>query len=49
MSDQSWAALTAFLTIVGLRIVDWFLPKGRMSRWAARHSVPDDEDKDEDT
>ena len=39
VSDQAWGALVAFCTVVGLRIVDWFLPRGRYSRWAERHSV----------
>lgn len=48
MSDQAWAAAIGALTIITLRVVDYFLPTGRISRWAARHSVDKDHPDEED-
>ena len=40
MNDSSIAAIVGFLIVVGLRVVDYFLPKGfywrRIERWARR-------------
>ena len=43
MSDREWATLIGFLVFVGLRVLDYVLPKGRYFRWVSRFSVPDDE------
>lgn len=48
MSDQDKAAVIAFLLVVALRIVDYFLPRGFMSRWTRRHSTPVDDDSEPD-
>lgn len=49
-STHDWAAfigvLTGAITTALLRLLDWFLPRGRHSRWAERHGVPN-EDEDE--
>ena len=50
VSDQNWAILVGFLVVAGLRLLDWFLPKGRHSRWADQHSIESrykSEDEDE--
>lgn len=47
MSDQAWAVLIGFLTIVTLRIIDFYLPKGRISKWAYEHSIREEEDEDD--
>lgn len=49
MSDQAWAIVIGFLTIVVLRVIDFYLPKGRISRWAKEHSVKEEEDDDKDS
>lgn len=46
MSDQSWAVLIGFLVVAGLRVLDWFLPKGRHSKWADRMSTRDEDPKE---
>lgn len=50
MSDQIWALMAGLGVVVVTRLLDYWLPRGRMSRWAARHSVPmkDDEKEDDD-
>ena len=44
MSDQAWATVIGFGVVVGLRILDYFLPKGyywrRIKDWS-------DHDKEE--
>lgn len=45
MSDQSWAVFIGFVVVAGLRVLDWFLPKGRHSKWAERHSAADTDDE----
>lgn len=47
MSDQAWAVIVGFLTIVSLRIIDFYLPKGRISKWAKTNSVKIDEESEE--
>ncbi len=50
MGDQGWALLVGVITVVILRIVDWYLPKDYMSKWATEHGVKrrksDEEDED---
>lgn len=46
MSDQTWAILIGFLTVAGLRILDWYLPKNWHSKWARTHGEKDDEQND---
>lgn len=48
MNDQIWGALAGVAALILLRIADWYLPKGRMSKWARDHSVKADEDDDDD-
>lgn len=49
MSAERWGLVIGLITIVAIRIVDWYLPKGYHSRWAERHGIksPDSEDKDD--
>ena len=47
MTDQAWAVVAGVLAMVALRLADYFLPRGRMSRWARDHSVRSDDDEDE--
>lgn len=42
MSESTWAVLAGMVSVIVLRLLDWWLPRGRMSKWAAKHSVPDD-------
>lgn len=50
MSETSWAALIAFLTYVGIRVVDYLLPKGRhwtfVNRWSEKDDNPHPEDEE---
>lgn len=46
MTDQDKAVLVGFLLVFGLRLLDWFLPKGWVSRWTGRHGRPKDDDGD---
>ena len=46
MSDQTWAILIGFLTVAGLRVLDWYLPKNWHSRWASRHGEKDEQNND---
>lgn len=50
MSDQAWALFGGIVTMLLIRILDWWMPKGRMSRWAQKHSVPiGDDEEDQET
>jgi hypothetical protein len=40
--------LVGLFSAAVLRILDYYLPKGRMSRFTARHSVPVESAKDEE-
>lgn len=44
MRDQALGVLVGLAAVIVTRLLDFYLPKNRMSRWAARHSVPSDED-----
>lgn len=46
MNPERWGLVIGAATIVAIRIIDWFLPKGYHSRWAERHGVkePDNEE-----
>ena len=35
-----------FLTVAGLRVLDWYLPKNWHSRWASRHGEKDEQNND---
>lgn len=48
MSDQDRAALIAFALVVALRALDYFLPKGWMSKWTRDRSTPVDDHDDGD-
>ncbi len=48
MSDQAWAVVVGALAMVILRAADYFLPRGRISRWARDHSVKADDDEEDD-
>jgi hypothetical protein len=41
MSDERWAGVIAVLVYVGMRFVDWLLPKGRHFTWLDRWSRDD--------
>lgn len=45
MDDQKWAAIITIATIISLRILDWFMPKGHHSKWTEKHGMTH-EDKD---
>ncbi len=36
MNDQSWAVLIGAATVVVLRVIDFFFPKGRWYTWGGR-------------
>lgn len=42
MNDSQWALLIGFLIVGGTRIIDVFLPKGYMARWANKYLVKKD-------
>lgn len=44
MNDQTWAVIIGFATVVGLRIIDFFFPKGKWFTWGG--NVDEDEEKD---
>lgn len=48
MSAERWGLVIGLITIVTIRVVDWFMPKGYHSRWAERHGTktPDKEEND---
>lgn len=50
MSAERWGLVIGLVTIVSIRVVDWFLPKGYHSKWAERHGVkpPKDEENEDD-
>lgn len=41
MSESNWAVLLGFLTVVGLRVLDYLLPKGRYWNKVDKFSKPD--------
>lgn len=47
MSDQGWALLAGAATVLGLRILDFLLPKGWMLRWIRDHAVRVEDDNGE--
>ena len=47
MNDQSWAALVGLFVYVALRVVDYFLPKGRHFPFIDKITHPDDTGEDE--
>lgn len=47
MSDQVWALIVGGITVIVLRIVDFYLPKGYHSKWAHEHGVREDADDEE--
>lgn len=44
MSDRDWATIIGFLVFVGLRLLDYLLPKGRHLRIVNRFTVEDDKE-----
>lgn len=48
MSDQAWAIVIGAGVMVAIRVLDFFLPKGRMSKWAKEHSVKSEELEEEE-
>jgi hypothetical protein len=44
---QNSAGLIALAAVIALRVLDWFLPKGRTWRWIRDHTVPVHDDKDD--
>lgn len=47
MSDQAWALLAGAVTVLGLRVLDFILPKGWMLRWIHDHAVRVEDDSDD--
>lgn len=43
MSEQTWSLLVGFGVVVGLRLLDWLLPKGLVWREVLKWSTPIDE------
>ena len=39
MSAERWGLVIGLITIVTIRVVDWFMPKGYHSLWAERHGT----------
>ena len=48
MSDQAWAVAIGAAVMVAIRVLDFFLPKGRISKWAHQHSVKAEEDEEDE-
>jgi len=49
MSDAQWSLLVGAAIVIVTRLVDVFLPKGYMARWARTWLVKDDDtDPDEE-
>ena len=54
MSDQTWAVIVGLATVIGLRVVDFFFPKGKWFGWGgnieadARHAADAEDDADTD-
>lgn len=48
MSDQFWAVVIGGVVMLAVRVLDFYLPKGRISKWAKEHSVKDDTDPDDE-
>ena len=46
--DQDLATLIGFLVFVGLRLVDYLLPKGRHLKLIHRFTVSDDDEESDD-
>jgi hypothetical protein len=42
MNDSQWALLVGFVIVGGTRVIDAFLPKGYMAKWAAKYLVKKD-------
>lgn len=45
MSDQTIAVLVGAFVVIALRILDYFFPKGYMSKWTKRNSVKNEENR----
>lgn len=45
MSDAVWALAFGYLTMITTWVLGFYLPRGRISKWAARHSVPDEKEE----
>ena len=49
VDDQNAAAgLIALAAVIALRVLDYFLPKGRTWKWIREHTVAVEDDKDGD-
>lgn len=48
MNDQAWSMLIGFGVVVGLRLLDWVMPKGYIWVKVRDWSIKDDEDKKDD-
>jgi hypothetical protein len=44
MTESQWALLVGFVIVGGTRVIDVFLPKGYMARWAAKYLIKKDDD-----
>lgn len=47
MTSERWGLLVGFTTIVVLRIMDFYLPKGWHSLWLKRHAFKDDKENED--
>lgn len=43
MKDQTWSMLVGFGVVVGLRVLDWVLPKGYIWNKSRKWSSKDDD------
>jgi len=48
VNDQVWALIVGAITVIVLRVVDFYLPKGYHSKWAHTHGVRDETEDEED-
>lgn len=39
MNDSGYATIIGLAVIVVLRLLDYFLPKGRAFKWSVKHSI----------
>lgn len=45
MSDQTWAVVIGAAVVAGLRIIDFFFPKGRWYNWGGKSAEERAEEK----
>lgn len=48
MNDQWIAVIVGAATMIALRVLDFYLPRGWVSKWTKRHADPADDTADDD-